>query len=257
MSAASPNNQHRQQTTSPEAGDAWSGTPKMFANAKFWGRKRRQDPPKAYTLGISDFYGRDFIVTPDVLIPRPETEQIIDTILNLAGKPYLPGVKPSKRVLPPNPTILDVGTGSGCIAITIKKELPEAEVHATDISKKALQIAQKNAQNHGVHLSFTISHLLDNVKFTPDVIVANLPYVDQDWDWLDRESLSFEPAIALYATDHGLKLIKELIDAASSKYLILEADPCQHQAIINFATKKGLQHLETRGFILTFYNPQA
>ena len=84
-----------------------------------------------------------------------------------------------------------------------------------------------------------------------------MPYVDKDWDWLDKESLSFEPAIALYAADHGLKLIKELIDAASSKYLILEADPCQHQEIINFATKKGLQHLETRGFILTFYNPQA
>ena len=160
-------------------------------------------------------------------------------------------------MLPPNPTILDVGAGSGCIAITIKKELPEAEVHATDISKKALRIAQKNAQNHGVHLSFIISHLLDNVKFTPDVIVANLPYVDKDWDWLDKESLSFEPAIALYATDHGLKLIKELIDAASSKYLILEADPCQHKEIIAYATKKGLQHLETRGFILTFYSPQA
>ena len=206
---------------------------------------------------IIDFYGRDFLVTKDVLIPRPETEQIIDEVLTRAGKPYLPGVKAPAPQLPPDFSLLDVGTGSGCIAITIKKELPEAEVHATDISKKALQIAQKNAQNHGVHLSFIISHLLDNVKFTPDVIVANLPYVDKDWDWLDKESLSFEPAIALYAADHGLKLIKELIDTANSKYLILEADPCQHQDIINYAAKKGLQHLETRGFILTFYNPQA
>ena len=241
--------------------------------------------PQAYIEGFQNFYGRDFIVTPDVLIPRPETEQIIDAVLNLAGKPFLPGVKPAKRVLPSNPIILDVGTGSGCIAITIKKEFPEAEVYATDISRKALKIAQKNAAKHGTHISFTISHLCQNVNnpkdccprgvgstkrknsfythapsavnFTPDVIVANLPYVDKKWDWLDKESLSFEPAIALYAADHGLKLIKELIDAASSKYLILEADPCQHQEIINFATKKGLQHLETRGFILTFCNPQA
>ena len=241
--------------------------------------------PKAYKKGFQDFYGRDFLVTPDVLIPRPETEQIIDTVLNLAGKPYLPGVKPSPRVLPKNPIILDVGTGSGCIAITIKKELPDAEVYATDISKKALKIAQKNAAKHSAPISFIISHLCQNVNnpkdccprgvgstkrknsfcthapsgvnITPDVIVANLPYVDEDWDWLDKRALSHEPSIALYAEDHGLKLIKELIDTANSKYLILEADPCQHQEIINFATKKGLQHLETRGFILTFCSPQA
>lgn len=213
--------------------------------------------PKAYKDGYQDFYGRDFLVTPDVLIPRPETEQIIDAVLNLAGKSYLPGVRPAKRVLPPNPVILDVGTGSGCIAITIKKELPEAEVYATDISEKALKIAQKNADKHSAPASFIISHLLDNVKSTPDAIVANLPYVDENWDWLDKEALSHEPSIALYAEDHGLKLIKELIDTANSKYLILEADPCQHQEIINYATKKGLQHLETRGFILTFCTPQV
>ena len=213
--------------------------------------------PKAYKNGYQDFYGRDFLVTPDVLIPRPETEQIIDAVLNLAGKPYLPGVSPSLRVLPENPVILDVGTGSGCIATTIKKELPEAKVYATDISEKALKIAQKNADKHSAPISLIISHLLNNVKFTPDIIVANLPYVDENWDWLDKEALSHEPSIALYTKDHGLKLIKELINTANSKYLILEADPCQHQDIINYAAKKGLQHLETRGFILTFYNPQA
>ena len=213
--------------------------------------------PKAYKNGYQDFYGRDFLVTPDVLIPRPETEQIIDAVLNLAGKPYLPGVSPSLRVLPENPVILDVGTGSGCIATTIKKELPEAKVYATDISEKALKIAQKNADKHSAPISLIISHLLNNVKFTPDIIVANLPYVDENWDWLDKEALSHEPSIALYTKDHGLKLIKELINTANSKYLILEADPCQHYEIINYATKKGLQHLETRGFILTFCNPQA
>ena len=216
--------------------------------------------PKAYKLGRQNFYGRDFLVTPDVLIPRPETEQIIDAVLNLAGKPYLPGVKPGKNQLPESPVILDVGTGSGCIAITLKKELPNAQVYATDISESALKVAQKNAQNHGVSIHFIISHLLDNVKFTPNTIVANLPYVDETWDWLDKEALSHEPKTALYAEDHGLKLIKELITqftAQNIPRLILEADPCQHEQIIDFAIKKGLQHLETRGFILTFCNPQA
>ena len=215
--------------------------------------------PIAYTKGYQDFYGRDFIVTPDVLIPRPETEQLIDLVLTLAGKPYLPGVKPPKRVLPENPTILDVGTGSGCIAITLKLELPEAKIYASDISKKAINIAQKNAAKHGTPIPFIISHLLEKVKKrdipTPDIVVANLPYVDENWQWLDKKSLSYEPSIALYANDHGLALIKELIDEASSLIiprLILESDPCQHESIIKYATKKGFKQVEARGFILYF-----
>ena len=207
-----------------------------------------------------NFYGRDFLVTQDVLIPRPETEQMIDAVLNLAGKPYLPGVKPNKPQLPEDPTILDVGTGSGCIAITIKKEFPKAAVYASDISKKAIKIAQKNAINHSATITTIISHLLDNVNFTPDLIVANLPYVDPDWDWLDKQALSHEPAIALYADDHGLALIKELINQASTmrpKYIILEADPSQHESIINYAKKAGFDHLETRGFIISLSIPQA
>lgn len=219
--------------------------------------------PKAYNIGYQDFYGRDFIVNPDVLIPRPETEQIIDTILNLAGKPYLPGVNPAPRVLPPNPIILDVGTGSGCIAITIKKELPEAEIYACDISKKALQVAQKNATKHGVTIPFIVSHLLEKVNSgdlpLPALVVANLPYVDINWGWLDKEALSYEPSIALYADDHGLGLIKKLIDQSANlhiPYIVLEADPCQHDEIIEYASKKGLQFLEARGYIITFCIPQ-
>ena len=218
----------------------------------------KHDPLRAYLEGVQDFYGRDFIVTPDVLIPRPETEQIIDVVLNLAGKPYLPGVKPAPRVLPKNPVILDVGTGSGCLAITLKMEIPEAEIKAVDISKPALKIAQKNALKFGVDPNlFIISNLLENVKFTPDVIVANLPYVDENWDWLDKESLNKEPKIALYAKEGGLELIKKLIDQSTEKgvkYLILEADPCQHEAITKYA--RHYQLLEIRGFILVLSNNQ-
>jgi len=198
-----------------------------------------------------DFYGRDFLVTKDTLIPRPETEQLIDAILSLAGKPYLPGIKAPVRILPNSPKIIDVGTGTGCIATTIKKELPEADVYAVDISGAALKVAQKNAETHGASISFIIAHLLTKIN-DADLIVANLPYVDEAWDWLDKETLSKEPSMALYAEDHGLALIKELIDTARATYLVLEADPCQHNDIINYASKKGFDHLETRGFALVF-----
>ena len=199
-----------------------------------------------------NFYGRDFLVTNDVLTPRPETEAVIDEVLSLCGKPILPGVKPSSPKLnPKNLTILDVGTGSGCIAITLKKELPEADIYASDISKKALDIARKNAENLTASINIIISYLCQNVNITPDIIVANLPYVDKNWDWLDQESLKNDPNIALYADDGGLRLIKELIDQANSKYLILEADPSQHNKIIEYSQKKyGLLH--KNGYILTF-----
>ena len=199
-----------------------------------------------------NFYGRDFIVTPNVLIPRPETEQIIDATLNLAGIAYLPGVKPGPCQLPQNPIILDVGTGSGCIAVTLAKELPNAKIYASDISQPALKVATKNAAMHSATIHTIISHLLEKVNFTPDVIVANLPYVDATWDWLDKQALAKEPAIALYAEDGGLKLIKELIRTAHSPYFILESDPCQHETIKQYAKKYNYNLIETRGYILVF-----
>lgn len=205
----------------------------------------------------TNFYGYDFLVTDDVLTPRPETEQIIDEVLNLCGVPILPGVKPPKPVLDPkNLKILDVGTGSGCIAISLKKKLPDAEVFASDISEKALSIAKENAVRHGAHLTFIISHLLNFVNNkeipTPDIIVANLPYVDKNWDWIDRISLKSDPDIALYAEDSGLKLIKELIATANSQFLILECDPCQHQTVIEYAKNK-YELLNKNGYVLSFY----
>ena len=217
--------------------------------------------PLAYQTGVQDFYGRDFIVSPDVLIPRPETEQIIDAILNLTGKPYLAGIQPSPaRINPEHLKILDVGTGSGCIAITLKLEIPEAEIAASDISQKAIKIAQKNAAKHGITIPTIISDLLEKVKYTPDLVVANLPYVDRKWTWLDKEALSHEPEIALYADNHGLQLIYNLIDQCRTRkvpYLVLEADPSQHQSIVDYASKHNYQLIETRGYILTLYTPQA
>lgn len=206
------------------------------------------------TSEIVDFYGQDFMITPDVLTPRPETEQLIDEVLYLAGKPILPWVEVSENVLPENPVILDVGTGSGCIAITLKKLIPEAEVFASDISEKAIEVAQKNASRQNIPITTIIAHLLENVKCNPDLVVANLPYVDRNWDWVDEEALKSDPEIALYAEDGGLALIKELIDQAEERKiprLVLEADPCQHDEIIDYAS--GMYELvRARGFILSF-----
>ncbi|MBO7718325.1 peptide chain release factor N(5)-glutamine methyltransferase [Candidatus Saccharibacteria bacterium] len=209
---------------------------------------------------LVDFYGRDFLVTPDVLIPRPETEMIVDAVLNLVGKPYLPGVKPGEAKLPQNLSILDVGTGSGCIAITLKLELPEAHVSASDFSEKALAVARKNAARLGAKVDFIRSDLMNDVSHDFDVVVANLPYVDEKWDWIDKEALAKEPEEALYADDGGLALIKRLISQVaghSIKCLILESDPSQHDLVKEYAEREKFSLVETRGFIQVYSNNYA
>ena len=94
---------------------------------------------------------------------------------------------------------------------------------------------------------------MDGIETQPDLVVANLPYVDEKWDWIDKKALAAEPSLALYAEDGGLALIKKLINQATErkiKHLVLEADPCQHERIYEYAKEKGLTLRETRGFIL-------
>lgn len=199
--------------------------------------RRAESEPLAYILGYREFYGRRFFVTPDVLIPRPETETIINIVKDL---------KPEK--------ILDVGTGSGCIAITCALET-DATVDAVDISDDALRIAQKNAAHHGAKVNFHKSNLLNDFQPEPNtLIIANLPYVDTNWDWLDHQSLDHEPSLALYAEQQGLELIYKLIDQCpeNATSLILEADPCQHDAIIEYARKHSLALEKQDSFILYF-----
>ncbi|MCQ2570776.1 MAG: peptide chain release factor N(5)-glutamine methyltransferase [Candidatus Saccharibacteria bacterium] len=200
--------------------------------------RRADGEPLAYILGHREFYGRNFFVTPDVLIPRPETETIIDIV---------------KQISPAS--IMDVGTGSGCIAITLSLELPEASINAVDISDDALRIAQKNAAHHGARVQFHKSNLLNDYKPGPGtLIIANLPYVDREWDWLDHQSLDHEPSLALYAEQGGLALIYQLIDQypENCSGLILEADTSQHDTIIKYAREHGLELVEQQGFILYF-----
>lgn len=206
-----------------------------------------------------DFYGREFLVTSDVLIPRPETEAAVDMVLSLAGKSYLPGVSVPPSVLPRRPKILDVGTGSGCIAVTLKLELPEALVLACDVSEKALLVARENAEKFGVcggktGVEFKKSDLLcaygkcDKNEPDFDVIVANLPYVDRNWEWIS--GLENEPEIALFAKDGGLAVIFRLLRQVRNRtrYLIIEADPCQHDRIKEEIKKYKYEIIKINGY---------
>ena len=211
--------------------------------------RRAAGEPLAYILGWREFYGRKFSITPDVLIPRPETESLVDCVL---------------ESVPPGAVthILEIGTGAGVIAITLKLERPTIEVTATDISPQALQLARRNAQELGATVQFLESDLLASRKLPstpPAAIVANLPYVDRDWSWTSPE-LSYEPEAALYAADGGLAVIKRLIQQAAQKYprvpLILESDPSQQAAIAAFGREHGYLGMP-RGDYVTLLLSQA
>ena len=212
---------------------------KVERRADRWLKRREAGEPLAYILKKKEFFGREFFINKNVLIPRPETEEIV----NLA------------KELTPN-SILDVGTGSGCLAVTLSLELPQAEVIGVDISRRTLKVARRNNQKLDGKARFYQSNLTARIKQPFDLIVANLPYVDKNWDWLDLKSLNFEPSLALYAEDGGLSLIKQLLQEVSQKRLcrtlILEADPSQHAQIKKYASKLGLKHIKTSGFILEF-----
>ena len=197
--------------------------------------------PLAYILGYKEFYGRKFTVSPAVLVPRPESEEMITLFLALTGGEIAPK------------TLIDVGTGSGCLGITAALERPSLRVILSDISPRALKVAEKNAGNLQARVTLQQQSLLSGQIEPVDYIFANLPYVDQSWDV--SPELRHEPAEALFAADNGLRLIKTLIEQAPRRLttgglLFLEADPRQHQAILDQAKHHGLHEVETRGFII-------
>lgn len=202
--------------------------------------RRLKREPIAYLVGHKEFYGRDFVVTPDVLIPRPETEAMIELLTPLAGNAK---------------TLIDVGTGSGAIAVTAKLTFPHLLVEATDVSEEALGVAKQNAKKLKATIKFYVSDLLESVDDHIDIICANLPYVDRKWDVSPETKV--EPDLALYAGDGGLELIKSLIEQASTKqhdgsYLLLEADPRQHDEIVSLAVDHGYGWYQSNGFIVAF-----
>ena len=177
--------------------------------------KRRADGvPVQYLTGRQEFWGLEFEVNPSVLIPRPETEHLIEVTLERLGQ---------QRNAPCR--IADVGTGSGCIAVALAKEFPQAQITATDISAAALEIARRNAARHGVQdrISLVQTDLLQsclaaNATPTPlfDLIVSNPPYIGRtEQRALQREVVDHEPHAALFAGEHGLDIYPQLIAQAA------------------------------------------
>lgn len=167
---------------------------------------RARGMPSQYITGHQEFWGLDFIVSPAVLIPRPETEHMIETVLPLARAIH-------------SPSIVDVGTGSGCIAIALAKELPDAEIHATEISAEALEIARANATRHQLtdRIHFHAADLLQGLHNSFDIVVSNPPYVgDAEEDQVQLEVRKFEPRGAVFAGPTGTEVIERLIPDANA-----------------------------------------
>ena len=197
--------------------------------------------PIAYILGYKEFYGRKFTVSPSVLIPRPESEDLISLFLELTASEI------AEKVL------IDVGAGSGCLGITAKLERSNLSVILSDISKPALNIAEKNANSLNADVHIQQQSLLNGQLKPVDYIFANLPYVDKNWDV--SPELQYEPDIALFAEDEGLKLILQLISQAPrcltpEGLLFIEADPQQHNRIIDEAVKNGFVKERVLNYIL-------
>ena len=172
--------------------------------------RRAAGVPVAHLTGTREFYGRPFRVTPAVLIPRPETELVIDEALAaLAARASRSDARP---------LVVDVGTGSGCLAITLALERPDVDVVATDLSAPALEIARDNAQTLGVaeRVTFVERDLLPALPAPPDLIVSNPPYVPEaERDSLAVDVRDHEPGLALFAGQDGLDTIRRLIPLAA------------------------------------------
>lgn len=167
--------------------------------------------PIAYIIGHKEFYGRSFVVNSDVLIPRPETEEIIQITKSVLSNIDLPN-------------IWEIGTGSGCIAITLAAEISQAKVIASDISKQSLLVAKKNAimllgeKNNITWLDGDLLDPFQSISSEPNIIIANLPYLDQNK--YQDDSILFEPNLALYSSYNGLEHYIRLFQEIKSRFIV-------------------------------------
>ncbi|MEK7540293.1 MAG: peptide chain release factor N(5)-glutamine methyltransferase [Patescibacteria group bacterium] len=191
-------------------------------------RRRQKREPIAYILGHKEFFGLDFFVNKNVLIPRPETELLVAEVVQLmSGKKQ--------------PKIVDIGVGSGAVAVALKHLFPRAKVYATDSSRRALHVAKKNARAHKTSINFKSGSLLSpfsKVRF--DCIVSNPPYLTAQE--MKHPDLQFEPKAALYGGRAGLEIYQRLLVQAASQlgpkgYLVLEIGHNQAKPLGRLAKK--------------------
>jgi release factor glutamine methyltransferase len=188
--------------------------------------RRSKLEPIAYLTNHKEFFGLDFYVDKNVLVPRPETELLVETVIG--------NIESDSSV-----TIADIGTGSGCIAIALAKNLPKTKIFATDISKSALMVAKKNAEKHKIanQIEFKHGNLLDVLDNPVDIIIANLPYVPRSEY---KKEISFEPEQALFGDYDGMEYLETIINQAPSKLteggiIVLEIHPPQSSEVKKIA----------------------
>jgi release factor glutamine methyltransferase len=173
-------------------------------------QERARGCPTQYITGHQEFWGLDLLVSPAVLIPRPETEHVVETVLELVKH------KPPEEKL----RLVDVGTGSGCIALALASELPHLEIHASDVSEVALEMARVNAARLGLDqkVSFRQSDLLSAYGAEEfDLVVSNPPYVgESEADKVQRQVREFEPRIAVFSGEEGIDIYRRLIPQAQA-----------------------------------------
>ena len=205
----------------------------------------KQEVPVQYLLEKTSFYGLDFEVNPAVLIPRPETEELVDWIIksNLKGQN-------SKSL-----KILDIGTGSGCIAISLAKNIPNAQVFAIDVSEKALATAQKNAEVNKVKVTFLNKNILETADLERqfDIIVSNPPYVrNLEKEEIKKNVLDYEPHLALFVEDNdALIFYKKIAELAQKNLsengqLFFEINQYLGQEMFELLEKMNFKNIELR-----------
>lgn len=201
-------------------------------------QKRLNYTPVAQILGKKEFYGLDFTITEDTFVPRPETELIIDYVLAHINKNKLKEC-----------SILDIGTGTGCIPITLATQTNGAAIQACDISEKALKVAQLNAKKHKVHIDFVLSNLFSNISGVFNIITANLPYVPIEI-YEQNKFLHHEPKNAITDNEDGLVYIKQVLREAKEHLavkgiILFEMHFTQLKEISEVAQRNGLSYVDT------------
>lgn len=207
-------------------------------------RHRADRTPLVHLTGHREFYGLELIITPDALTPRAETEPMVEWAIKYA---------------PRDSRLIDIGTGSGAIAIAIAKHRPDLTIFATEISSAALDVARLNNDKHKLNINFIQSDLFESVDGQFESVVTNLPYLRNDAKLMPE--VQHEPAVALFGGRDGLSLyrrfLKQLPDYLTPDgYLFTECDPWQQPKLIEEARKVGMKKIEEDYFVLGFQRPK-